>query len=246
MDSKIGKLYPATKFGCVLLLIVLCMFLPGYWFQYAVLPFTMILSLFSHTFRKFFSVFMKSIFLVVLFIFVIQVFIVKNDDSQPLWWIFSFSQMGLENSLSMTSKIVGISSSIIYFFQVTSTKDIHYNLEKSGAPKKLTFVVASTIQLIPQMSNLSKTITDAQKSRGIETEGSLWIRMKSFVPMIGPLVLSSIQQTEERVLTLESRAFSSKNKKTSIYELPKRKIDYLITIVCWLIFASFIIWRVMK
>ncbi|MGX7265256.1 energy-coupling factor transporter transmembrane component T [Enterococcus crotali] len=246
MNTRIGRLYPGTKVACVLLIIILCMFLPGYLFQYAVLPFIMLLSLFSHNFWQFISVFMKSIFVVIVFIFVIQVFIVKNEDSTSLWWIFSFSQMGLDNSLGMTSKIVGISSSIIYFFQVTSTKDIHYTLEKSGVPKKMTFVIASTIQLVPQMSNLSKTITDAQKSRGIETEGSLWIRMKSFVPMIGPLVLSSIQQTEERVLTLESRAFSSKNKKTSIYELPKRKIDYLITITCWLIFAGFIIWRLMK
>ena len=56
----------------------------------------------------------------------------------------------------------------------------------------------------------------------------MFVRMKAFVPMIGPLVLSSIQQIEERVLTLESRAFSSGAKKTSIYELKKQKADYLI------------------
>ncbi|WP_313466806.1 energy-coupling factor transporter transmembrane component T [Carnobacterium sp.] len=246
MNSKIGRLYPSTKFACVLLVTLLCMFSPGYTFQYAVLPLILVLSIFSHTFWKFVSAFIKSIFVVVLFIFVVQVFIINNEDSQSLWWIFSFSNIGFENSLAMTSKIVGISSCIIFFFQVTSTKDINYALEESGVPKKVTFVVASTIQLVPQMSSLSKAITDAQKSRGIETEGSLWVRMKSFVPMIGPLVLSSIQQTEERVLTLESRAFSSKKKKTSIYELAKTKADYIITASCLLILVGFIIWRVIK
>src|SRR5699024_8184813 len=116
---------------------------------------------------------------------------------------------GLMNSLTMTSKIVAISSSIIWFFQVTSVKHIIYALEKSGVSSKVTFVIASTIQLIPQMLQLSKTITDAQKARGIETEGSMMNRIKAFIPMIGPLVLSSIQQTAERVLALESRASSA-------------------------------------
>lgn len=246
MKSTIGKLYPSTKFFCLLVIILLCMFTPGYKLQFAVLPIIIVLSFFSKTAGNFISVFMKSILIIVLFIIAIQVFIVKNDDSQHLWWIFHFSETGWQNSLLMISKIIGISSAIIYFFQVTSTKDINYALEKSGVPKKVTFVVASTIQLIPQMSGLSKAITDAQKSRGIETEGSLWIRMKSFVPMIGPLVLSSIQQTEERVLTLESRAFSSKNKRTSIYEIKKSTMDHLISWSCLLIVIGLMIWRVVK
>ncbi len=51
------------------------------------------------------------------------------------------------------------------------------------------------------MTKLSKTINEAQRARGIETEGSLLIRARAFLPMLGPLVLTSIQQTEERVLT---------------------------------------------
>ena len=96
----------------------------------------------------------------------------------------------------MTSKIAAISSLLICYFQITEVKDINYALEKSGVPKKVTFLISSTLQLIPQMSALSRVILDAQKSRGIETEGNLIIRAKAFVPMLGPLVLSSIQQTE--------------------------------------------------
>ncbi len=240
MENKITSLYPSTKFYWVLFTIMVCMFTPGYTLQFAVLPVVVLLSLISKNTWQFVSVFMKSIFLIVIFIFVIQVFIVQNDDSQKLWWFFKYSEMGLQNSLLITSKIIGISSILIYFFQVTSTKDINYSLEKSGVPKKVTFVIASTIQLIPQMSELSKSITDAQKSRGIETEGNLWIRMKSFVPMMGPLVLSSIQQTEERVLTLESRGFSSKIKKTSVYELRKSTLDIILISLCTLLALAYI------
>lgn len=244
MDSLIGKLYPSSKFAFVILIILVSMFTPGYMIQYMVLPLVLIISFFSRTAINFLSTFMKSISIVVLFIFLIQVFIIVNDDSQRIWGIIHFSQTGLTTSLNMTSKIIAISSCIIWFFQVTSVKDIIYALERSGISQKVTFVIASTIQLIPQMKSLSKTITDAQKSRGIETEGKMLVRLKAFVPMIGPLVLTSIQQIEERVLTLESRAFSAKVKKTSIYELKKQKVDYMIITFCAAMMISYIVWRI--
>lgn len=244
MNSRIGQLYPSTKFAFIVLLILLSMFVPGYTFQYLILPFMFFISLFSSTAKSFILTFMKSIFIVVLFIFIVQTFIMTNEDSVKIWGFIYYSKIGLMNSLTMTSKIVAISSSIIWFFQVTSVKHIIYALEKSGVSSKVTFVIASTIQLIPQMLQLSKTITDAQKARGIETEGSMMNRIKAFIPMIGPLVLSSIQQTEERVLALESRAFSAKTKKTMIYELKKQKIDYIIVALCGIVLIGYIVWRI--
>ncbi|MEI3604520.1 energy-coupling factor transporter transmembrane component T [Pseudogracilibacillus sp. SE30717A] len=244
MDSRIGHLYPSTKFAFIVLIILLSMFTPGYTFQYMVFPLILLLSLFSRTAADFFSAFMKSIFIVILFIFIIQVFIMTNDDSVKIWGFIHFSEMGLLNSLNMTSKITAISSSIIWYFQVTSVKNIIYALEKSGISPKVTFVIASTIQLIPQMLLLSKTITDAQKARGIETEGNVLTRLKAFIPMVGPLVLSSIQQIEERVLALESRAFSAKAVKTSIYELKKQKADYILISLYIFILIGYIVWRI--
>ena len=145
----------------------------------------------------------------------------------------------------MTSKITAIASAIMTFFETTKVKDITYALEHTGTPRKVTFLISSTIQLIPQMSSLSKTITDAQKSRGIETEGGLMTRIKAFVPMLGPLVLSSIQQTEERVLALESRAFSAKGKKTSIYVLNKTGLDLVLEIASVIFLIGYVVWRVM-
>ncbi|MEO1769794.1 energy-coupling factor transporter transmembrane component T family protein [Candidatus Enterococcus ferrettii] len=243
MNSFIGRLYPSTKFLLVLVIIILSMFTPDYRFQLGLFAVVLFLSVLSNTLGSFLKLFVKSIVLIVLFIFLIQVFIIKNPDSQPIWAFVSFSQLGLATSIDTSTRIIAISSSIIWFFQATSVKDIIHALELAKVSKKVTFVIASTIQLVPQMSKLSQTISDAQKSRGIETEGSLMIRVKAFVPMMGPLVLSSIQQTEERVLTLESRGFSSTTQKTSIYAIKKSKWDYLIAIGAILIFIIYLVWR---
>ncbi|WP_315079855.1 energy-coupling factor transporter transmembrane component T [uncultured Clostridium sp.] len=243
MNNWVVKLYPSTKFLFLLILIILSIFVPGYKFQYLVLLFILIVSLLSNSLKGFLSVFFKSIFIIVLFLFIIQTYIVPNSDSIQLVGFIHFSSTGLNDSLNMTSKIIAISSSIIWFFQVTSIKDIIFALERIGAPRKVTFIIASTIQLVPQMTSLSKTITDAQKSRGIETEGDILIRAKAFIPMIGPLVLSSIQQTEERVLALESRAFSSNVRKTSIYTIKKSKLDYILDILLFAVFIGYFVRR---
>uniref|UniRef100_UPI00403F1176 energy-coupling factor transporter transmembrane component T n=1 Tax=Candidatus Enterococcus willemsii TaxID=1857215 RepID=UPI00403F1176 len=241
MSSAIGKWYPSTKLMILLTVIMISMFSTLPMVQYVLFGVALILSVAARTFSRFLNTFFKSIFLIVLFIFLIQVFIVKNEDSQPIWWFISYSQLGLDNSINLSSRIVAISSIIIWFFQVTSVKDIIFALEKARMSKKITFVIAATIQLIPQMTKLSQTITDAQRARGIETEGSVFTRIKAFIPMMGPLVLTSIQQTDERVLTLEARGFSSSAKKTAYYSIKKTTLDYTIVLLCLVVLIIYFV-----
>lgn len=241
MIKAIQKWYPSTKFMIVLTVIIISMFATLPTVQYALFGLTLLLSLLAGTLQTFINTFFKSIFLIVLFIFIVQVFIVQNEDSQPIWWFLGYSEMGLVTSIGMGSRIVAISSIIIWFFQVTSVKDIVTGLEKARIPKKVTFVIAATIQLIPQMTKLSQTISDAQRARGIETEGSFIVRMKAFIPMMGPLVLTSIQQTDERVLTMEARGFSAPVKKTSYHSIHKTAIDYGIVFTCFILLIIYFV-----
>lgn len=243
MNTAIGRLYPTTKFVIVLIVVILSVIETGYVMQYMIFPLIIVLSFMSKTAKQFINAFIKSVFPIVVFIFLMQVFLVPNDDQIHVWAFIHFSNRGLQESLTMSSKIVAVSSALLYFFQVTKVKDIIFALEKLKVPKKMTFLISSTIQMIPQMTSLSKVITDAQKSRGIESQGNLFIRMRAFIPMIGPLVLSSIQQAEERMLALESRAFSSNARKTSLYLINKRRVDKAIEILCLTLLLIYIIWR---
>ena len=232
MAKSIDQWYPSTKLMIVLTVIIISMFSTANVVQYVLFGLSLLLSLCSGNIGRFLATFFNSIFIIVLFIFLVQVFIVQNEDSQSIWWFIGYSQIGLATSIGLSSRIVAISSIIIWFFQVTSVKDIVSALEKARIPKKVTFVISATIQLVPQMSKLSRTISDAQRARGIETEGSVLVRMKAFIPMMGPLVLTSIQQTDERVLTLEARGFSAPIRKTAYYSVKKTAVDYIVVILC--------------
>lgn len=94
------------------------------------------------------------------------------------------------------------------------------------------------------MIETMSTITDAQRSRGLETEGKLITRIKAFFPLISPVVMSSLINTKERAIALEVRGFNSKKKKTFLNEQVKTKGDIFIKVIlCGLIVIS-IIWRV--
>ena len=66
---------------------------------------------------------------------------------------------------------------------VLSTKpaDLVEALEKSGFSKRFGYIINSVFQIIPQMTGTMSTIMDAQRSRGMETEGSLLVRAKAFI-----------------------------------------------------------------
>lgn len=246
MSKFIKELYPTTKVWLILGLIVCTVFTPGYLFQYSLFGVAVVLALCSGILPKFLSLFFKSIFIICLFIFVIQIFFVYHDHIIWQWGWLRLSNTGLQTSYLMTSKIVAIGALLIWFFQVTEVKAIAAAMQNAGWNKKLVFVILSTMQLIPQITALTATIADAQKSRGVETEGSMWQRIKSFIPMLGPVVLTSIEQNEERVLTLESRAFASHLRPTLMIPVKKTRVDRILSVIFVLGAIGLFYWRVFK
>ena len=86
---------------------------------------------------------------------------------------------------------------------------------------------------------------DSQKSRGVETEGNIFVRSGAFIPVFVPLVLSSIANTEERAITLEARGFSSGSKRTRLYDIEKSKYDNSVVVLLFFYLILCVIWRVL-
>lgn len=162
------------------------------------------------------------LFVILLFI---QTFFYPRGEVIFSFWIFNAKLEGILFALKLGITLMGVGGSLIWFFSVTQEKDFVLALEKSGMSAKASYVVLSTLQMVPVLKKKSQTIMNAQKARGVETEGNLLVRAKVFVPTIIPLVLSSIAGTEERALTLEARGFSSGIKPTHLYDIEKTEAD---------------------
>jgi energy-coupling factor transport system permease protein len=118
------------------------------------------------------------------------------------------------------------------------------NFVRRGFSPRFGYVFISVFQIIPQMTETMSTITDAQRSRGMETEGNLLVRVKAFIPLIAPVIMSSLINTKERALALEVRGFNSSRKKTFLNDEVKTAADKYLQILFVLMILTAIIGRI--
>lgn len=131
------------------------------------------------------------------------------------------------------------------FVLSTRPSDLVEDMERIGFSPKFGYVVNSVFQIIPQMTGAVGTITDAQRSRGLETEGNLITRARAFIPLISPVVMSSLINTRERAIALEVRGFEADAKKTFLREKRKKASSLWIRLFCVILLAAAIVWRVL-
>lgn len=241
--NPILNLYPLTKFYFALFIAATVIIVPNYLFAFAWFPVLILIAIGCGVVKPFLSFILKTLFILLVIVFFMQLFFYPGDDIIGSWWIFEMSQEGLNYGLKLSSRILAIGSAFILFFRIVEVKDFVKSLEDIGMPSTGAYVVLSTLQIIPEMRRQSNTIMEAQKTRGVETEGSLVNRAKAFFPTLTPLILSSIASTEERAITLEARAFSASGKKTSLHKLTKRPVDKFLPWVYIFIVIGLIIWR---
>lgn len=130
------------------------------------------------------------------------------------------------------------------FVLSTRPSDLVEDMERVGFSPKFGYVINSVFQIVPQMTGAVGTITDAQRSRGLETEGNIVTRIKAFIPLISPVVMSSLINTRERAIALEVRGFESGVKKTLLRDKRKRKSTVIIRVCCILLLIGAIVWRI--
>lgn len=133
---------------------------------------------------------------------------------------FGFAKLGLEGVM-YTIKLVGsllvFLSSFLIFTLTTHPGKLVTSLVESGMKPKAGYLILATFQIVPQMQGRLSIIQQAQMARGVEVEGNLWTRFMAFIPLIGPLVMGSLVDMQERGMTLETRGFGVTGVKTTSY-----------------------------
>lgn len=134
-----------------------------------------------------------------------------------LWEIgpFALKLEGLLFGATILSRFVPLMVATLLFILTTHPADMTHALTGIGVPREIAYVILSALQLLPRMQARAQNIQAAQQARGLRTEGNLLVRARALLPMIGPLITSALQETEERALALEARAFRAPGPKTS-------------------------------
>jgi energy-coupling factor transport system permease protein len=104
-------------------------------------------------------------------------------------------------------RLLAISTSIGLFGLTTEPRSFVLDLERRGLSSRFAFVALATLEAVPAMVERAGVIQSAQRARGLDTEGSVRARLRGILPLVGPVILSSLTEVEERSLALEVRAF---------------------------------------
>ena len=114
---------------------------------------------------------------------------------------------GLLVGTDLASRLLLLSFAVLLYFVSTSIREIAAFLERSPLPSHVASVVLLSLYFVQQIPRRIATIHAAQESRGAELRGSVKGRAKSFISVLGPLVVSSLVESVERGNTLELRGF---------------------------------------
>jgi energy-coupling factor transport system permease protein len=73
---------------------------------------------------------------------------------------------------------------------------------------------------------------DAQKARGLELErGNFLKRIRNYIPILVPLIVSAIRRSLELAEAMESRAWGATKKRTNLYALRMHRGDFTLLAV---------------
>jgi len=158
-----------------------------------------------------------------LFIFLMN--IATNFFSQS----YTLTATNLENAAAMTLRFVVLVESFSVFFLTTSPDHLGLALEQSRVPYEFSFAFTTAVRFVPVLAEEAQTIMDAQKARGLELEkGNFLKRIRKYIPVLIPLIVSAIRRSLELAEAMESRAWGATKKRTNLYELKFHRGDYVL------------------
>ena len=244
-DNLIYRVDPITKMFFVILAIVVPYILPSLTIASVSLAVCVLILSFARVLRKTIPLIGVSLLVLVSIALIQGLF--YGDNATELFSLgpVVFYQEGLLYASKLCLRILVIICAFAILILTTKPSDLVESLIRKGMSPRIGYVLLSVLQIIPQMSSTMGTITDAQRSRGMETEGSLAIRLKAFFPLIGPVVMNSLTNTRERSMALEVRAFNSTHQRTYINEAEVASFNKIIRIVIFLVLVASIAWRVL-
>ncbi|MEM3737610.1 MAG: energy-coupling factor transporter transmembrane component T [Candidatus Bathyarchaeia archaeon] len=136
----------------------------------------------------------------------------------------------LETSAVMALKFIIIVGSFSIFLTSTSPDDFSVALQKIRIPFELCFAFTMAVRFVPLLAMETQFILDAQRARGLELDRGRFIsRVKNYVPVLFPLVANSIRRSWELAEVMEARGYGLSRRRTSLYELKFKNMDYLVS-----------------
>lgn len=226
-NSLVHRLDPRNKI--ILTILIIAMIFSCKNFLSLGLVFLVIVAsvLFSKVPVRMFLRSLKPIIPIVIFTAVLNMFYVRGGQEWK-FWIITISEKGIYTAVFMAIRItlLIIASSILTYTTVpTMLTDA---IERLLSPLKLfkisvhslAMMMTLALRFIPTLIEEIERITNAQKARGADFEnGSLIERIKSLVPVLVPLFVSSFKRAYDLAFAMSCRCYTGGEGRTRMKQM---------------------------
>ena len=172
---------------------------------------------------------LKSVNAILFFVLLSAVLqILFNKQGKPLWEGGFITDKGLLSAgfISLRIILVVLGASLLTF--TTSPVEIADGIEVLLMPLKIirfpvhefALIISIALRFIPTLLEETDRIIKAQKARGADFEsGNIFKKIKSLIPILIPLLISSFRRADELADAMDARCYSGSKNRTRYKKL---------------------------
>ena len=253
-NSFLHKLDPRTKL-LLLILVIVFIFVSQNWIALSLLIFVVVFSMFlSKIPVKMYLKNLKAILPIVIFTMLINLFYSGTGEQQwclNLFWGLKITNVSLDRALYMVVRILLLIIASAELTYTTTPNSLTDAIEKLLSPLRfiglkgvvhtLAMMMTIALRFIPTLIEETLKIINAQKARGADIEnGKLMQRIKALIPILIPLLISSVRRAYELAEAMECRCYNGGEGRVRMKQLKYGAKDYVAFFVTLLICGSVI------
>jgi len=160
--------------------------------------------------------------------------------------LYSFSEhytLTQEQLLYQTTKISKYAATVpfgLLFFLTTHPSEFASSMNRLGVHYKIAFAFSLTLRYLPDISSEYMMISKAQQARGLELSKKQKFskRVKAYVKMIIPLIMSSLDRIDNISDAMDLRGFAKQKKRTWYNTCKLSRNDIWVIIFTLAVFAG--------
>lgn len=191
----------------------------------------------------------KAILIVIILTSVLNALYVETGKVLLEFWIIKITVDGVVRAVFMSSRILILvlsSSLLTYTTTPTALTDAIERLLKplrfiglGEAVHVMAMMITIALRFIPTLIEETDKIMSAQKARGADMDsGSLIHRVKALIPILIPLLISSVRRAFDLADAMESRCYTGGAGRKRMKQLHLVARDYIAMLVCTFCFAG--------
>ncbi|KAA3661910.1 MAG: energy-coupling factor transporter transmembrane protein EcfT [Chloroflexi bacterium] len=158
-------------------------------------------------------------------------------SSLIMWNVFASGETHLFWFVDYESLLYSFARTILILFMIisgmnllstTRNEELVLAMIKLGLPYRVGFAISTSLRMVPTISSSIYTISQAQRSRGLDLEsGNIVERVRKYIPLLIPVFISTIRGTNVFGMALESKGFGARDDRTFYLEMTMSRRDYI-------------------